>query len=53
MSATRIGPVKGGKPRLTEAGVTRQRGGTLRLAFEAEGVGCRFRIPLFPKLGGA
>ena len=53
MSATRIGPLKGSKPRLTEAGVTRQRGGTPRLAFEAEGVECRFRIPPSPKRGGA
>ncbi len=43
--------MKESKPRLTEAGVTRQRGGTPRLAFE--GVECRFRIPPSPKRGGA
>lgn len=39
--------------RLIEAGVTYQLGGDVRLAFEAENVECRFRIPLSPKLEGA
>jgi len=39
--------------RLIETGVTYQLGGDVRLAFEAEGVECRFRIPLSSKLRSA
>ena len=46
-------PRRGFGSRLIEAGVTYQLGGDVRLAFEAGGVECRFRIPLTSKLGGA
>lgn len=51
--AVALPPRRGFGSRLIEAGVTYQLGGDVRLAFEAEGVECRFRIPLSPKLGGA
>ena len=46
-------PKRGFGSRLIEASVTYQLGGGVRLAFEAEGVECRFRIPLSSKLGSA
>ena len=46
-------PKRGFGSRLIEASVTYQLGGDVRLAFEAEGVECRFRIPLSSKLGSA
>lgn len=51
--AVAMPPRRGFGSRLIEAGVTYQLGGDVRLAFEAEGVECRFRIPLSPKLGSA
>ena len=51
--AVALPPRRGFGSRLIEAGVTYQLGGDVRLAFEAGGVECRFRIPLSPKLGGA
>jgi len=46
-------PRRGFGSRLIEDSVTYQLGGDVRLAFEAEGVECRFRIPLSSKLEGA
>ena len=50
--AVALPPRRGFGSRLIEAGITYQLGGDVRLAFEAEGVECRFRIPLSSKLGG-
>ncbi len=44
-------PRRGFGSRLIETGVTYQLGGDVRLEFGAEGVECRFRIPLSGKLG--
>jgi len=43
-------PTRGFGSSLIEAGVTYQLGGDVRLGFEAEGVECRFQLPLSSKL---
>ena len=46
-------PSRGFGSRLIEDTVTYQLGGDVRLVFDAEGVTCRFRLPLSPKLESA
>lgn len=46
-------PARGFGSRLIEASVTYQLGGEVHLTFEANGVECRFRIPLSNKLESA